>query len=53
MNAVFFETTIFSRLRPGYLDDDGYRLLQIYMLASPDRRSYARNGRIQKATLAR
>jgi mRNA-degrading endonuclease RelE of RelBE toxin-antitoxin system len=36
MNAVFFETTIFSRLRPGYLDDDGYRLLQIYMLASPE-----------------
>lgn len=36
MDAVFFETTIFSRLRPGYLDDDGYRSLQIYILASPE-----------------
>lgn len=36
MDAVFFETTTFSRLRPGYLDDDGYRALQIHILASPE-----------------
>ena len=36
MNAVFFETTTFSRLRPDYLDDDGYRDLQIFILASPE-----------------
>ena len=55
MDAVFFETTTFSRLRPGYLDDDGYRAaLQISYLGKPRvRGSHARNGRIQKAALAR
>jgi hypothetical protein len=54
MNAVFFETTTFSRLRPDYLDDDGYRDLQIFILASPEAGDVMpRDGRIQEAPLAR
>lgn len=33
---VFVETTAFSRLLPGYLDDDGYRGLQSHLIGRPD-----------------
>ncbi len=33
---VFVETTLFSKLLPGYLDDDGYRGLQSYLIERPD-----------------
>jgi mRNA-degrading endonuclease RelE of RelBE toxin-antitoxin system len=36
MKFVFFETPIFSRLLPTYLDDDGYKDLQSVLLRSPE-----------------
>jgi hypothetical protein len=36
---VFFETLLFTRLLPGYLDDDAYRHLQRSLLQRPDRGS--------------
>jgi hypothetical protein len=36
MHMVFVETTLFSKLLPGYLDDDGYRGLQSYLIERPD-----------------
>jgi hypothetical protein len=36
MHMVFVETTLFSKLLPGYLDDDGYRGLQGYLVERPD-----------------
>jgi hypothetical protein len=36
VKLVFFETPVFSRLLPDYLDDEGYRALQRTLLASPD-----------------
>jgi hypothetical protein len=33
---VFVETTIFSKLLPGYLDDDEYRGLQSHLIERPD-----------------
>ena len=33
---VFVETSLFTKLLPQYLDDDEYRLLQIYLIAHPD-----------------
>lgn len=35
MDAVFFETSPFSALRPCYLDEEAYRLLQEAMLENP------------------
>jgi hypothetical protein len=35
MDAVFFETSPFSALRPRYLDEEAYRLLQEAMLENP------------------
>lgn len=32
---VFVETTLFSKLLSGYLDDDGYRGLQSYLIERP------------------
>ena len=33
---VFVETSLFTKLLPDYLDDDGYRLLQAYLIEHPD-----------------
>ncbi len=33
---VFVETSLFTKLLPGYLDDDEYRLLQIHLIEHPD-----------------
>lgn len=33
---VFVETSLFSKLLPGYLDDEEYRLLQIHLIEHPD-----------------
>jgi hypothetical protein len=36
MDGVFIESSIFSRLLPGYLDDEDYRQLQISLLDAPE-----------------
>lgn len=36
MFVVFFETPLFTRLLPDYLDDDGYRRLQKALLGNPE-----------------
>jgi hypothetical protein len=36
MWLVFFETPLFTRLLPEYLDDEGYRALQKALLQNPD-----------------
>lgn len=36
MRLVFFETPLFTRLLPGYLDDEGYRRLQRSLLNEPE-----------------
>jgi len=36
MKAVFVELPAFERNRQGYLDDDGFRQLQIALLANPE-----------------
>jgi hypothetical protein len=33
---VFVETSLFTKLLPGYLADDEYRLLQIHLIEHPD-----------------
>lgn len=35
MRLVFIETPIFTRFRPEYLDDEGYRALQKTLLVNP------------------
>lgn len=35
MNAVFFETSAFTSLRPGYLNEEQYRALQWTLLENP------------------
>jgi len=35
MDVVFFETSLFSALRPGYLDEEAYRSLQTALMANP------------------
>lgn len=35
MKVVFVEAPVFTRLLPGYLDDDEYGLLQKLLLANP------------------
>jgi len=35
MDAIFIELPIFSKLRENYLDDDGYRELQILLIQNP------------------
>jgi hypothetical protein len=35
MKLVFFETPLFTRLLPDYLDDESYRELQLALLANP------------------
>lgn len=37
MRFVFFETPLFTRLLPAYLDDDEYRALQWVLLQRPER----------------
>lgn len=37
MLLVFFETPLFTRLLPDYLDDDGYRRLQKALLENPEK----------------
>ena len=37
MFVVFFETPLFTRLLPDYLDDDGYRRLQKALLENPEK----------------
>ncbi len=37
MLLVFFETPLFTRLLPDYLDDDGYRRLQRALLENPEK----------------
>jgi len=37
MFLVFFETPLFTRLLPDYLDDDGYRRLQKALLENPEK----------------
>jgi hypothetical protein len=32
----FIETSTFTRLLPAYLDDEGYRLLQAYLMETPE-----------------
>jgi len=36
MKLVFFETPIFTRLLPDYLDDDSYQQLQKALIANPE-----------------
>lgn len=36
MQLVFFETPLFTRLLPDYLDDEAYRRLQQSLLADPE-----------------
>lgn len=36
MKIVFFETPLFTRLLPDYLDDEGYRGLQTALLENPE-----------------
>lgn len=36
MKLVFFETPIFTRYRPNYLDEEGYRSLQNALLSNPE-----------------
>ena len=36
MKLVFFETPIFTRLLPTYLDEESYRALQRLLLTSPE-----------------
>ena len=36
MQLVFFETPLFSRLLPNYLDDESYRSLQRVLLENPE-----------------
>ncbi len=36
MRLVFFETPLFTRLLPDYLNDESYRALQRALLESPD-----------------
>ena len=36
MKLVFFETPLFTRLLPDYLDDEGYRGLQCVLLENPE-----------------
>lgn len=33
---VFVETSLFTRLLPGHLDDDQYRALQTHLIERPD-----------------
>lgn len=35
MRLVFIETPVFTRLRPDYLNDEGYRALQKALLVNP------------------
>lgn len=35
MDAVFFETSVFNRLRPDYFDEEAYRALQLALMANP------------------
>lgn len=35
MDAVFFETSAFSCLRPDYLDEEAYRTLPLALMANP------------------
>lgn len=37
MQIVFFETPLFTRLLPNYLDDDGYQRLQNALLVNPEK----------------
>jgi hypothetical protein len=37
MRYVFFETPLFSRLLPSYLDDAGYGMLQSALMRDPER----------------
>jgi hypothetical protein len=37
MNLIFFETPIFTRYRPDYLDEEAYRQLQNALLDNPER----------------
>jgi hypothetical protein len=37
MRFVFFETPLFSRLLPSYLDDADYRSLQAALILEPER----------------
>ena len=36
MRLVFFETPLFTRLLPGYLNDESYRALQRALLENPE-----------------
>ena len=36
MELVFFETPLFTRLLPEYLNDDSYRALQRALLENPE-----------------
>ena len=36
MKLVFFETPLFTRLLPGYLNDESYRALQRALLENPE-----------------
>jgi len=36
MKLVFFETSLFTRLLPEYLNDDSYRALQRTLLENPE-----------------
>lgn len=50
---VFVETTIFSKLLPGYLDDDEYRGLQNHLIERPDAGAVIqRSGGIRKVRWA-
>jgi len=36
MNAIFVELPPFQRFRQDYLDDDGFRALQLLLLQNPE-----------------
>ena len=37
MKALLVELPAFARFRSGYLDDDGFRALQVELLTQPDK----------------
>ena len=52
MKLVFFETPLFTRILPDYLDDEAYQQLQQALIARPEAGSVMRKA-IQNELVAR
>ena len=51
---IFIETSIFTKILPGYLSDDEYRGLQSYLLQKPDAGDIVRgSGGVRKVRWAK